>query len=90
MFTRIKIKNYKSLVDLEADFFQKRNEAKPLILIYGENGAGKSNFANVFYTLCQTLQTLSIRKTIQEILEKKINKSDISEETFYKIISENL
>ena len=40
MFTRIKIKNYKSLVDLEADFFQKRNEAKPLILIYGENGAG--------------------------------------------------
>lgn len=90
MFTNIKIKNYKSLIDLEVNFAQKRNEPKPIILIYGENGVGKSNFANVFYTLCQTLQTLSLRKTIQEIIEKKNKMTEVSEETIFKLISENL
>ncbi len=87
MFTSIKIKNYKSLVDLEVNLAQKRNEPKPVILVYGENGVGKSNFANVFYTLSQTLQTLSVRKTIQEIIEKK---DRMSEETIIKLISQNL
>ncbi len=87
MFTNIKIKNYKSLVDLEVNLAQKRNEPKPVILVYGENGVGKSNFANVFYTLSQTLQTLSVRKTIQEIIEKK---DRMSEETIIKLISQNL
>lgn len=90
MFTNIKIKNYKSLIDLEVNFAQKGNEPKPLILIYGENGVGKSNFANVFYTLSQTLQTLSVRKTIQEILEKKNKLTEVSEETIFKLLSENL
>lgn len=90
MFTSIKIKNYKSLVDLEVDFAQKRNKPKPVILIYGENGVGKSNFANVFYTLCETLHTLSVRKAIQQLLEEKSDISDITEETLLKILSKNL
>lgn len=90
MFTSIKVKNYKSLVDLEVNFAQKRNEPKPVILIYGENGVGKSNFANVFYTLGQTLQTLSVRKTIQDIIDKKDKMPEVSQETIIRLISQNL
>ena len=89
MFTKIKIKNYKSLVDLEVDLTQKRNTPKPIVLIYGENGVGKSNFANVFYTLFETLQTLSVRKAIRQFLEKKDSIAEESEEAFKRFISEN-
>ena len=92
MFTSIKIKNYKSLVDLEVNLAQKRNEPKPLILIYGENGVGKSNFADIFYTLYETLQTCSIRKLMQKILEEKENISYENEtvEAVLKMLSESL
>lgn len=89
MFTKIKMKNYKSLVDLEVNLTQKRNIPKPIILIYGENGVGKSNFANVFYTLFETLQTLSVRKAIRQVLEKRESMAEESEEVFKKFISEN-
>ncbi len=92
MFTSIKIKNYKSLVDLEVNLAKKRNEPKPLILIYGENGVGKSNFADIFYTLYETLQTCSIRKLMQKILEEKENISYENEtvEAVLKMLSESL
>ena len=51
MFTYIKLKNYKSLIELEADLTKKGNTPKKLIAIYGENGVGKSNFVDSFYTL---------------------------------------
>lgn len=90
MFTSVKVKNYKSLVNLEVNLMQKKNEPKPVILIYGENGVGKSNFANVFYTLSETLQTLSVRKAIQELFENKNSTSKITENTLFKLLSQNL
>lgn len=48
MFTRVKIKNYKSLINLDVDLSAKKKQPKPLVVIYGENGVGKSNFASVF------------------------------------------
>lgn len=71
MFTKIRLKNYKSLVDFSVSFLQKKGVAKKAIIIYGENGVGKSNFASAFYTLSESIQTLSIRKAIQTFLEKK-------------------
>lgn len=47
MFTRIKLKNFKSLLDFEVEF----NKNRKLILIYGENGVGKSNFIDAFSSL---------------------------------------
>ena len=41
MFTYIKLKNYKSLIELEVDLTKKENTPKKLISIYGENGIGK-------------------------------------------------
>ncbi|WP_181039084.1 AAA family ATPase, partial [Brachyspira murdochii] len=54
MFTYVKLKNYKSLVDFEVDLTSSKNNPKKMIIIYGENGAGKSNFINAFFTLFET------------------------------------
>ena len=59
MFRYVKLKNYKSLVDLNVDFTEKKDTPKKLILIYGENGAGKSNFATSFFTLFELIRTKS-------------------------------
>lgn len=47
VFTGVKLKNFKSLVDFEVQFPKNRK----LILIYGENGVGKSNFVEAFNVL---------------------------------------
>lgn len=68
MFTKLKLKNYKSLIDVEFDLL-KNGKPKNLALIYGENGAGKSNIANAFFTLSDTIQTMDVKKYIQKILD---------------------
>lgn len=73
MFKYIKLKNYKSLVDFEVDLTNKRGTPKKFILIYGENGIGKSNFASVFATLLETLLTKSSIETINKYLENGNN-----------------
>ncbi|MBR1691692.1 MAG: AAA family ATPase [Lachnospiraceae bacterium] len=75
MFTKIKVQNYKSLVRLEVDLSYKQDK-KPLAIIYGENGVGKSNFASVFYTLYESLRTMSIRNVLQQILDNRQDADD--------------
>lgn len=89
MFTKIRLKNYKSLVDFSVDFLKKKGVAKKAIIIYGENGVGKSNFASAFYTLVESIQTLSIRKAIQTFLEKRGEDEKVNE-SFVKYLSRNL
>ena len=73
MFTSITLKNYKSLFDFTADFTRGKNKAKNMILIYGENGIGKTCLVDAFYTLHQLLFTRSIREKIN-----KYNNQDMS------------
>jgi AAA15 family ATPase/GTPase len=80
MFTYVKLKNYKSLVDLNVNFLQKKKTPKNAVFVYGENGVGKSNFASAFLTLYESMRTLSIRKAVQSFLEAKDetgNKEDL-------------
>lgn len=88
MFTRVKLNNYKSLVDLEVDFKGTKNQPKPIIIIYGENGVGKSNFAASFLTLSESLQTMSVRKVIQQIMEETME--GVPKEFIVKMMSQNL
>ena len=74
MFTKIHVENYRSLINLDFDLTYKQGKMKPLAIIYGENGVGKSNIATLFYTLCESLKTMSIRNTLQQILD---NRSDL-------------
>ena len=57
MFTYLHVKNFKSLIDFTIDFRNNRNTPRKLYIIYGENGAGKSNIVDVFYFLKRTLNT---------------------------------
>ena len=80
MFTYVKLKNYKSLVDFEVDLTSSKNNPKKMIIIYGENGAGKTNFINAFFTLFDTLSTKIYKKALDKfILEKIKNKEDEEE-----------
>lgn len=75
MLRYLKLQNYKSLVHLDVNFMGTRKTPKKMILIYGENGVGKSNFASVFYTLDEFMRTRyvpSIREYYQKKQEDKI------------------
>ena len=71
MFTYIKLKNYKSLIELEVDLTKKENTPKKLISIYGENGIGKSNFVDSFYTLKRIISTRTINEKVRILTEKQ-------------------
>ena len=64
MFEYVKLKNFKSFENLEFDLTDRNNNPKKLILIYGENGIGKSNLASAFFMLSETLY-------MQDILRKR-------------------
>lgn len=70
MIRYVKLVNYKSLVNLNVDFMKNKTKAKNLVLIYGENGIGKSNFANSFYTLNETMRTMSSIEMFKKLIEK--------------------
>lgn len=90
MFTRVKIKNYKSLINLDVDLSAKKKQPKPLVVIYGENGVGKSNFATAFCTLCESLRTMLARTKLQKLIDKDKLEGLIYDEEFIKFIAENL
>lgn len=62
MFTSIRLKNFKSFGDIYFDFRKSKNEAKKFIIIYGENGSGKSNFVDGFELLSKSISSLNIIK----------------------------
>lgn len=71
MFTCVKLKNFKSFNDVTLNLTDKNKRPKSLVLIYGENGIGKSNLASAFYMLSETLRTMEIRDLMQEIFNNK-------------------
>ena len=88
MFTSLELHNYKSLVELNVSFLKKKDIAKKLIVVYGENGVGKSNFASAFFTLYESMQTLSVRKAIMALLVDK--KEYANKDSFIRAVSSKL
>ncbi len=86
MIRYINLKNYKSLVDLQVDFMRTKTEPKQIILIYGENGIGKSNFATAFYTLNETMRTMTSIENWKKIIEdiKETTNVDEKYKTFFE------
>ena len=39
-----------------------------MVLIYGENGIGKSNLASAFFMLSETLRTMDVRDIMESLL----------------------
>lgn len=69
MLKTIKLKNFRSFGSLEADFTMTSAKPKKIIMIYGENGSGKSNFISSILFLKNTLDTLSDQERLNIIME---------------------
>ncbi len=77
MLKGIKLKNFRSFGNLEVNFTTKSQKPKKLIMIYGENGSGKSNLMGSILFLKKTLDTLSSQENFNKIYdEAEIDKLD--------------
>lgn len=81
MFEYVKLKNFKTFDDVYFDLSNKSGEPKNLILIYGENGIGKSNLASSFLMLSETLRTMDVRDILEKFLmqdDNSINQEELT------------
>lgn len=69
MFTRVRAQNFRCFSDLEFNLTDRHGDPKHFIMIYGENGAGKSNIAAIFYALTELLRTMDVSDIYQALLE---------------------
>lgn len=69
MFTSIYLRNYKTFTDTTIDLSSNSTKVNNLILLYGNNGIGKSNFASVFLNFAELIRTMDVRDMIQEFME---------------------
>lgn len=60
MFYKVVLKNFKGFDSFEIDFKEGKTKktAKKLVLLYGENGIGKSSFVDAFQLLMDTCRSL--------------------------------
>lgn len=84
MFEYIKLKNFKSFGEVYFNLLDRRGNPKKLILLYGENGVGKSNIASSFFMLSETLRTMDVRDIMQSLLAD--NPDSLKDETFSRFI----
>ena len=68
MFEYVKLKNFKSFGNIEFSLLDRNNQPKKMVLIYGENGIGKSNLASAFFMLSETLRTMDVRDIMECLL----------------------
>ncbi len=66
MFIYLKLKNFKSFKDVEFDFRTTGGKPNNLIVIYGENGAGKTNLVEAFDFLKDSMDTVRNRNEYEE------------------------
>ena len=69
-FLRVHLENFKVFNNLTVDLQQKSDVPKPMIIIYGANGSGKSSFMESFYFLVKSMESMQIRSVFQGFLEK--------------------
>lgn len=79
MFTKIHLENYRSLVNFDINLEKTKAQTRHLMYIYGENGSGKTNFIDSFFTLNDLFLTKSYREIFEKILE---NKSESEKDDF--------
>lgn len=68
MIKSISVQNFKSLKNFSWDLY-KEKKPKQLAVIYGENGAGKTNIIELINVFKETTQTLNASKVMREVLD---------------------
>ena len=84
MFTYVHLQNFKSFDDITFDLTDRYGNPKKMILIFGENGIGKSNLASAFFMLAETLRTMDVRDLMQSLLAEKPD--NISDEDLSRLV----
>lgn len=87
MFTGIHLRNFMSFADLEAVFLKKAKDPKHLVMIYGENGAGKSNLINAFYVLWLTTQSLRMQIERSAMAHNTVKEKNTGEDDLEFVIN---
>ena len=72
MFTYIKLKNFKSFKNVEINLQEKKNMPKPLAVINGGNGSGKTTISQAFLALHRTMQTMQVKGMLKDILDENL------------------
>lgn len=68
MFTKIRLKNFYSFKDLTFDLSDGANSCKPLAIVYGENGSGKTNLMLGFSIFIDLMRTMDVRDILERLL----------------------
>lgn len=76
MIRKMTLKNFKSYINTQFDFVGTKDLPKKLIILYGANGSGKTNFIDAFNFLSSTFQTLNIHNMIMRFLKEEKIDSD--------------
>ncbi len=76
MFTYLKLKNFLSFKDIDFDFKNPDGTPNKIVVLYGENGSGKSNFIQAFDFLKDTINLHYNSNIISRIIFKDIKKDD--------------
>jgi hypothetical protein len=87
MFTKVRLKNFRTFDDIEFDLSAKSGTPKNLAIIYGENGVGKSNLVSAFVLLRELLETMNVRDAYEELLSQK---SIFNDEEMEKIMRQQI
>lgn len=93
MFTNIKLKNFKSFKNVEINLESKKGEYKPLAIIYGENGSGKTTIAQAFLALERTMGTMQVKGMLKDLLDEKFTPPEdfpLKPEVMFKILKSRL
>ena len=71
MFTKIRLRNFRSFGDVELNLTTRNGSPKNLAIIFGENGAGKSNLMSAFVLLHELFSTMNVRDLYEELLSRQ-------------------
>lgn len=86
MFTYVKAKNFKSLKNIELDMKKTKDDISKLIVIYGENGSGKTNIIETFKFLQQSILAKANEYYFKDLLNFQNMSSRLSHDYIESII----
>ena len=85
MLKKINLVNYRLFNKLELDLSKTKQEVSKVVVIYGENGAGKTTIISAIHFLQNTLVTLLHQESFNEFIESK-KFEDIDKEQLYDFL----
>lgn len=90
MFTKITLHNFRSFKHIEFDLRNKNGSPKKLVMLYGENGSGKSNLLSAFVLLSELFKTFDVKELYERLLNQEsiFSNADVDKTIKQKMVNE--